>query len=156
MATIAPPVTPLHRLPTAQTSRKYYTLHSNKNNAFTLRLNDDVRTAIVGFKEVDDAVAMGNMMETHYIHYKEWPDTFEPGNLILPAGRMDDLVHIFIRVWAFDDLKYECTSNFLDLISIDSLAPNKSTAYSLNGNFYKFTADDDFYRNRIRELYEMD
>lgn len=156
MTTVAPPAPPRVQLPTAQTQRRYYTLHSNRNNAFTLKLNDDARTAIVGFRDVDDALIMGNMMETHYVHYKEWPNTQTPGNLVLPSGRLKELVHLFIRVWAFDDLRYECTSNFLDLISVESIGSTKSAAYSLNGDFYKFSADDDFYRNRIRELYELD
>lgn len=154
MATIAPPITPRPHLPTAQTSRKYYTLHSGGNNAFSLKLNDNVRTAIVGFKDVEDAVRIGSMIETHFINYREWPSTHEPGKLILPTPHVSHLAHIFIRVWAFDDLKFECTNNFLDLISVDSIN-SKTSSYSLNGDFFTFTADDDFYKNRIRELYEL-
>lgn len=112
MATIAPPIKPRPRLPTAQTRRKYYTIHSNNNNAFSLKLNDDVKTAIVGFKDVDDALRIGSMIETHYIQYKEWPETRDPGSLILPTNRLNTLSHIFFRVWTFNDLKLECTNNF--------------------------------------------
>jgi hypothetical protein len=125
MATIAPPIKPLPRLPTAQTRRKYYTIHSNNNNAFSLKLNDDVKTAIVGFKDVDDAVRIGSMIETHFI------------------------------LWTFNDLKMECTNNFLDFITVESIGSNKPESYSLNGNFYAFEAPEEFYQNRIRELYDM-
>jgi len=156
MTTVAPPpIKPMTRLPTAQTRRKYYTIHSNNNNAFSLKLNDDVKTAIVGFKDVDDAVKIGSMIETHFIQYKEWPETRDPSTLILPSNRLTTLSHIFFRVWTFDDLKLECTNNFLDFITVESIASNKPDAYSLNGNFYAFEAPDEFYHNRIRELYEM-
>ncbi len=155
MATIAPPAPPRVQLPTAQTKRKYYTIHSNNNNAFALKLNENVRTAIVGFKDVDDAVQIGSMIETHFLRYKEWPDIQSPGNLVLPAPAVSNLANIFIRVWMFDDLKLECTNNFLDLISVDSILSPKFAVHSLNGDFFTFTADDDFYRNRIRELYDM-
>jgi hypothetical protein len=155
MATITPTVKPRVKLPTAQTHRKYYTIHSNNNNAFSLKLNDNVRTAIVGFKDADDAVRIGSMIETHFIQHKEWPETREPGQLILPSNRLQTLSHIFIRVWAFDDLKFECTNNFLDFISVESIVSGKPESYSLNGNFYSFQAPEEFYQNRIRELYDM-
>ena len=155
MATIAPPIKPRPNLLTAQTRRKYYTIHSNNNNAFSLKLNDDVKTAIVGFKDVDDAVRIGSMIETHFIINKEWPDTRDPGQLILPSNRLETLSHIFFRVWTFNDIKLECTNNFLDFISVESIASNKPDAYSLNGNFYMFEAPDEYYQNRIRELYDM-
>lgn len=153
MATIAPPARPRVKMPTAQTGRKYYTIHSNNNNAFGLKLNEDVRTAIVGFAELDDAVRIGNMIETYFIERKEWPDTQIPGSLILPNGRLEDLVHIFIQKWEFDDIKVNCTRNFLDFISVERIIPNNS-AYSLNGNRYTFDAPTDFYRARLAELYE--
>lgn len=153
MATIAPPARPRVQIPTAQTRRKYYTIHSNNNNAFGLKLNEDVRTAIVGFAELDDAVRIGNMIETYFIERKEWPDTQIPGSLILPTGRLEDLVHIFIQKWEFDDIKVNCTRNFLDFICVERIVPNNST-YSLNGNRYIFEAPTDFYRERLTELYE--
>jgi hypothetical protein len=150
MATAAPPARPITRLPTAQRGRRYYTLHSNNNNAFSLKLNDNVRTAIVGFRELGDAVQIGAMIETHFIHLNEWPETNMPGPLVLPSSRLSELNHIFIRNWAADELKFECTNNFLDLISVDSLDTNM-----LNGNFITLEATDDFYRERIRQLYEL-
>lgn len=155
MATIAPPIKPRPYLPTAQTNRKFYTLHSNNNNAFTLKLNENVKTAIVGFVDVEDAVKIGAMIETHYIQYKEWPDMGLASSLMLPTSRLEGLAHIFIRVWAFDDLKFECTNNFLDMISVEGIS-DKPDSHMFNGDFYRFVADDDFYRNRIRELYELD
>lgn len=152
MATAAPPARPRIQLPTAQTRRVYYTIHSNTNNAFTLKLNEDVRTAIVGFVKIEDAVTVGNMIETYYIEKKEWPDLYVTGDLSLPEGRLDNLAHIFVREWEFDNLKIDCTKNFLDFISVEKLSPKKSK-YSLQGNMYTFDAPVEFYRERFDELF---
>lgn len=151
MLTAAPPARPQSAARTNQKARKYYTIHSNLNNAFTLRLNEDVRTAVVGFRDLDDAVLIGTMIETHFVEKKEWPDTTRTGTLVLPEGRLANLVHIFIRQWDFDDLKLECTKNILDMISVDEIA-RKSTSYSFEGSLFKFEATPEFYMKRFNEL----
>ena len=155
MATIAPPIKPILKTRSPLKRAKYYTLHSNNNNAFSLRLDEREKTAVVGFKNVDDAVKIGSMIETHFVYYKEWPEMLDPASLVLPSPRVDSLVYIFVRVWAFEDIKFECTNNFLDFISIDSITSKKNDAYSLNGNMYTFEVPTDFYRNRLSQLYDM-
>jgi hypothetical protein len=152
MATAAPPAPPRVKLQTAQTRRQYYTLHSNRNNAFTLKLNEDVRTAIVGFVKIEDALCIGNMIETYYIEQKEWPSLYRVEDLSLPEGRLNHLAHVFVQEWEFDELKINCTRNFLDMVSVEELEP-RNAKYSLNGNLYIFDAPVEFYRERIAELY---
>lgn len=154
MLTALPPVRPITSSRTNQKNRKYYTIHSNENNAFTLRVTDHARTAIVGFRNVDDAALLGAMIETYYIEKKEWPDMSSVGNLILPEGRLNKLAYIFVRQWEFDELKVECTRNILDMISVEEIV-NKNTSYSLTGNMYSFEAPDEFYKARFDEIYEM-
>ena len=156
MATIsAPPTRPRLNARTNQKPRYYYTIHSNRNNAFTLKINDDLRTAVVGFREVEDAVTISTMIETHYIEKKEWPDMTQVGTLILPEGRFDNLVHVFIRQWEFDELKVECTRNILDMISVDQILKKKAS-YSFAGSLYKFEGSPEFYQNRFNELFESE
>lgn len=151
---VAPPLIrpPIRLASTDQTGQKYYTLHYNNNNAFTLKLSEHDKTAIVGFRKIEDAVRVGNMVETYFIEKKEWPDMHGTQELVLPAGRLQGLAYVFIRDWDFDDLKFECTRNFIDFISVDKLTP-KTTTYALSGSLYKFEANPDFYRERIAELY---
>ena len=99
---IAVPFTPVDFI-----DRKYYTIHSANNNAFTLKINEMTKTAIVGFHSSNDALFIGNMIETHYIEKKEWPDVREAGTLILPEARLKELAYVFIKEWEFEDLKYE-------------------------------------------------
>jgi hypothetical protein len=156
MATISIPPTRLNRVSrTNQKSRKYYTIHSNPNNACTLKINENKRLAIVGFRELQDAVNISTMIETHYIEKKEWPDMTRPGTLILPEGRFQDLVHVFVREREFDDLKLECTRNILDMISVDQILKKKSS-YSFSGNVFQFSAPCEFYQNRFNELFESE
>lgn len=107
----------------------------------------------MGFRELEDAVNISTMIETHYVEKKEWPDMSQTGTLILPEGRLDNLAHVFIRQWDFDDLKLECTRNILELISVDAILKKKSS-YSFAGNLFKFSAPPEFYQNRFNELFE--
>ena len=77
------------------------------------------------------------------------------GTLVLPEGRFQDLVHVFIRQWEFDELKVECTRNILDMISVDEIL-KKTASYSFAGSLYKFEGSREFYQNRFNELFESE
>jgi len=65
--TMPPPVKPRRAPKTNQKSRKYYTLHTTRNDAFTLRVDEQSRTSILGFTEGDNAMFVGQMLETYFI-----------------------------------------------------------------------------------------
>jgi len=157
-AVITPPLRPSKKLPMKQAPTKYYTLHTNPNTAFTLRPNEDLGTSVVGFREWDDAILIGKMMETYYVSQREWPDIHrEDGTLFLPASIKSDPVlrHLYIQEWDFDDLKYICTTNFLNMVSVNRI-DNKKTGYSFSGDTYSFSAPREFYQSRLLQLYMMD
>jgi hypothetical protein len=136
------------------TERKYYTIHSSANNAFTLQVSEKTKMAMVGFHSTSDAHFIGNMIETHYREKKEWPDVREVGTLILPTGRLSDLSLVFIKEWEFEDLKFECTRNIMDMISVEEIL-KKNASYSFKGNLYTFTAPPEFYMSRFEELLDI-
>lgn len=116
-------------------------------------MNDNVQTAILGFKNPDDAVVVGHMLETHYMIEKEWPVTF--GQLHLPEPRSDvALFHLFFRKWDFEDLKVTCTKNFLNMVAIDDVE-NTRKGFEFNGKMFSFEAPIEFYVDRLTELYEL-
>jgi hypothetical protein len=156
--TMPPPVKPRRAPKTNQKSRKYYTLHTTRNDAFTLRVNEDSRTSIVGFTEWDNAMFVGKMLEAYFIDQKEWPTTYEVGALILPGPQWphDVLHHLYIQQWEFDELKLTCTQNFLDMISINDIVKKKAQGgYVFAGNSYSFDAPIEFYRERLKEIHEL-
>lgn len=155
--TAVPPTKPRTASKTARGNRKYYTLHTHSNDAFTLRVNEQMRTSVVGFRDWDDALFTGKMLETYFIDQNEWPVTYEVGSLILPSSRVGDVLrHLYIQQWDFDDLKVTCTKNFLDMISIDNIIKKKSYGgYTFTGSAYKFEADWDFYRDRLAEIHQL-
>jgi hypothetical protein len=156
--TLPPPVKPRRAPKTNQKSRKYYTLHTTRNNAFTLRVDEQARTSIVGFTEWDNAMFVGKMLEAYFDDQMEWPPTYEVGGLILPSpqGPLDVLHHLYIQQWEFDELKLTCTQNFLDMISINDVVKKKAQGgYVFTGNAYSFDADPDFYRQRLKEIHEL-
>lgn len=156
-ATIAPPKRPGRPTKTNQKSRKYFTLHTHKNDAFALKVSEELRTSVVGFVVWNDAFFIGKMIETHFVRQKEWPDMSRPGNLTLPAASKSELElnYLYIRQWDFDDLKVTCTKNFMDMLSVDDIIDKNGTGYTFSGNVFRFEAPDDFYRQRIAELYEI-
>lgn len=152
MLTVAPPTKPRAGSTTTYGGRSYYTLHTEVNNAFALRPKD-CKTSIVGFKNVNEAVLVGCMIETHFSQYNEWPEIGEDG-IILPSPKsisIEDLSRIFIKKWNFDNLKLLCTRNVLDLISVEDISRRRG-GFTFSGSMYTFNADIGFYQERFNEL----
>ena len=149
MVTAAPPVRPKLITSTTQKNRKYWTIHEGTNNIWATR-SIESKSAIVAFRRIEDAEMFGSMIESYYIHSKEWPDA---DLQMLPAPRMNELAHIFLQKWEFDDLKLNCTQNMLDMISVEKVIRTRSS-YTFNGSQYTFSAPVEFYQNRFNELLE--
>ena len=149
---LSPPMKPQMKRQTNQQGKKYFTIQRTPNHVFTLKGHEDAKISIVGFKKWDDAFLISKMIETHYIEQNEWP-TIELGqSMVFPTSRPSDVLrHLYIQEWDFEELKYECTRNIIDFMSIERII-NKKTTYSFNGYQYTFSAPVEFYMNRFDEL----
>ena len=153
MATIvSPPRRPTRTIQTRRGGKFYWTIHTHPNNAFTVRMKDDSPTSIVGFKNVDNALVIGKMIETYYMTQQEWPDT--TGQLILPPPHDGDLNFLFLQKWDFADLQVECTKNFLSMVAIDNLQTTKR-GFNFDGKMLSFDAPHEFYVARLDEILEL-
>ena len=153
MATIvSPPRRPPRSIQTRRGGKFYWTIHTHPNNAFSVRVNENSKTALVGFKNVDNALVIGKMIETYYMTQQEWPDT--TGQLILPAPHDGNLNFLFLQKWDFGDLQVECTKNFLSMVAIDSLQTTKR-GFNFDGKMLSFEAPIEFYVARLEELFEI-
>jgi hypothetical protein len=152
MLTVAPPRRPYKLSKTDQRPIRYYTIHTHPNDAFTLKVSEKSRISIVGFKEKSDAIFLSQMIETHYTRYKEWPDTRSEGLMLPNSNPEQQLDHVFIKEWDFESLKFECTKNILDMVSVNGIITRKNGNFSLTGDVYKFEAPADLYRMRFEEL----
>ena len=154
MATIvSPPRRPPRSIQTRRGGKFYWTIHTHPNNAFTVRMNDDSSTSIVGFKNVDNALVIGKMIETYYMTQQEWPDT--SGQLLLPPPHDGDLNFLFLQKWDFGDLQVECTKNFLSMVAIDSLQTTKR-GFNFDGKMLSFDAPREFYAERLDEIFRLE
>ena len=154
MATIvSPPRRPPRSIQTRRGGKFYWTIHTHPNNAFTVRMNDNSPTAIVGFKNVDNALVIGKMIETYYMTQQEWPDT--TGQLLLPPPHDGDLNFLFLQKWDFGDLQVECTKNFLSMVAIDSLQTTKR-GFNFDGKMLSFDAPREFYAERLDEIFRLE
>jgi hypothetical protein len=131
----------------------FYTIHSKPNDAFTMKLSEDVRTSMVVFKSFDTAYFVGQMVETNYNMNKEWPNTdASSGILHLPRAKPDMALSLLvIHGWDFDDLKLYCTSNLLDMISVDEITSGDGS-FSFSGDRYEFSAPTEFYQDRFNQI----
>lgn len=149
---LTPPVKPRVKLETLQQGKKYFTIQTTPNNVFTLKAHEEARTSVVGFKKWDDAFLISKMIETHYNEQKEWPVLEIGKTIVLPGSRPSDVLRqLYIQEWDFEELKFECTRNIIDFISVERII-NKKTTYSFNGYQYTFSAPIEFYMNRFDEL----
>ena len=148
-----PPAKPRGFSKTRQKPKYQYTIHSKPNNIFTLKPEEN-RTAVVAFRNWNDALLLSRMMEAFYIHQKELPVFGNNEQLILPSPVTDEniLDYLYIQQWDFDILKVECTRNILDIIVVEKLKDNNEGGYSISGNVYKLEAPLDFYKIRFEEL----
>ena len=149
---LSPPAKPRVKIETIQRGKKYFTIQTNQNHVFTLKAHDNARTSVVGFKKWDDAFFISKMIETYYNEQKEWPVLEIGKTIVLPESRPSDVLrHLYIQEWEFEELKFECTRNILDFMSIERIV-NKKTTYSFNGYQYTFSAPVEFYMIRFDEL----
>jgi hypothetical protein len=135
----------------------FYTIHSRPNNAFTMKLSEDTKTSIVGFKSYDAAYFVGQMVETNYTANQEWPNTdVTSGKIYLPRAPPDlQLSLLVIQGWDFDDLKLYCTSNLLDMISVDEITSGDGS-FSFSGDRYSFSAPTEFYADRFNQILALE
>lgn len=154
-ATIAPPKKPRSgSLKTGRRPKTYYTINSGPNQAFALLLDDDSRMSMVGFRQWDDALFIGRMIETHYDVMHEWPDIRQPGALTLPAPQKNDVLHhLYIQKWSDSELQMTCTRNFMDMMTVDDITKGDTLgSHAFSGSVMRLSADMDFYRTRLDEL----
>ena len=116
-------------------------------------MKDDSSTSIVGFKNVDNALVIGKMIETYYMTQQEWPDT--SGQLLLPPPHDGDLNFLFLQKWDFAQLQVECTKNFLSMVAIDSLQTTKR-GFNFDGKMLSFDAPREFYAERLDEIFRLE
>jgi hypothetical protein len=135
----------------------FYTIHSRPNNAFTMKLSEDTRTSVVGFKSYDTAYFVGQMVETNYNANNEWPNTdVTSGKIYLPRAPPDlELSLLIIHGWDFEELKLYCTSNLLDMISVDEITSGDGT-FSFSGDRYSFSAPTEFYADRFNQILALE
>ncbi len=157
-----PPVTTVPK--TGRTAKKYYTLHNFPNTVMAVKLNgyENLNTSVVSFINNNDAIFVGKMIENHRARTRDWPvfnfeDLQEDNTFRLINYAENDQIlsgNMYVQEWnEIDDLKLYCVSHFLDLITLNRLKTGKE-GFNLNGNMFKFEADQEFYTQRLKYLYD--
>ena len=133
--------------------QRFYTIHSHPNHVFTLKPHAERRFSILGFKEIDDALLVGRMLQAYQLRQKDLPTPEPEGTLTLVNAPEDqDILTLSIREWDFQDLQFYCTRYIFDMISVDKIRKNK-TNYSFDGDLYTFEAPPEFYQEAFEVLF---
>jgi len=143
--------------PTNQRNRRLYTLHSNTNDVFAWRLDDQsVKMATVAFNRKNDATLMAYMIERHVKQENKWPDVLMVDNSFSIFGghinRSETNSLIEVRSWNMDSLQVFCIDAYLDLIVLKDIREGNNK-YKLSGEILKLSIPGELYALKIAELY---
>ena len=153
VALLAPPP---RKVRTIEKPSLYYTIHSTPNRVFGVRLAKDAPISVVGFKNYDDAYMMGRMLETHYLNQDNLPLPEEINEISLPAESesVHDMRSLFLLHQDTDDILSACAANFLQFVGVEGkvLIDNR---YTWDATTFNITQSDDYYRERLGELFNL-
>lgn len=149
---------------TGRTNKKYYTIHNFPNTLMAIKLfeHEHMNFCAVSFSNERDALFIGNVIQNHVSKVKEYPifnfadnqtdNAFRVMNYTGPSDVLTGNMHL--QEWnEIDDLKLYCAAHFLDLITLNRIVPTKD-GFSFKGNTYKFEGTQEFYTQRLEDLYE--
>jgi hypothetical protein len=153
----APPIIrPSKAMRTDETARKFYTLHHTRNTAFCIPGSRDERTAMVSFNRITDIMTVGTLIESHVNRFNEWPELDFKQNINVYSGQIaEELKFLIVNEWSLEELRILCAASYLDLLHIDKLKPT-SAGYTISGNRYIFNANQEFYAEVLKHLYDKE
>lgn len=154
---MAPPPPKTKTSKTLPRSDKYYTINAGSNKVFGVRVDRESPTLMVGFKNHDDALLMGRLIETYYIANQELPLAEPLKEFILPSADQSiiDLKHLTLLQNDTENLIAWCTVNFLDFLGVEEVIENKNGKYSWDASLYSPEASFDLYKERLDFLFEL-
>lgn len=155
---MAPPPPKIKKAKTLPKSNKYYTIHSQPNSVFGVRVEEETPTCMVGFKNYEDAHLMGRMLETYLINNQELPTADSVKNFILPSAdqSINDLKHLFLMHNETENLLSWCTLNFLDFLGVDQIIENpNSNKYAWDASIYQPEPEFEFCKERFEYLFTL-
>ena len=146
-----PPVT--RPMKTGFKPRRLYTIHSDPNKVFTLKPGEERRFSIVSFRNADDAILIGKMLQTYQMRQKELPTPETDGGLTLVHAPVDqEMINLHIRPWSFEELQVYCTRHIFDMISVENIDKKMKEKYTFGGSMYSFEAPLEFYQQTFEVL----
>lgn len=133
MTTIIKPV-----IKTNFENSKLYTLHF-RNSVFTIQKNG---TSVLSFRDKQDAVHFGKMLENHFDMTHEWPFVnFEETILYKTASKTDRLKYLHMKNWKDDELRDFCIKNSFGMLDIFRFEDERR----LVGNSFQWDVPMNFY-----------
>lgn len=103
-------------------SSKMHTLHF-RNSIFTIQKNG---TSVLSFRNKQDAVHFGKMLENHFDMTQEWPFVdFEETVLYKTHQKQSNLKYLYTKKWQADELRDFCIRNSFGMLDIFKFEDDK-------------------------------
>lgn len=136
-----PPPPPIHRKNGG--NRKYHTLHYDRH-IFTIQKNG---TSVVSFRNKNDAIHFGKMLESHFDMTHMWPMIDFEHSVLYKNSKSSRLKYIDLVEWNEENLRNFCIRNVFNMLDIHRFEDDKR----LVGNSVLWEAPMDFYVNILNE-----
>lgn len=165
MNIIAPPNTPLALKRYGGKPQKSFTIHSMSHVPFCVQMRDKadantLRTTLLSFEKLDNAVLFACLLENHRTHTKSWPspNIEDVYSMFLMADEMklsetpDELI---IQPWQLPELHDYCRDNLIDMLYIKNISKTNKFTYNVMGQLARIDADISVYMNMYDRLYNL-
>lgn len=145
MVTILSP--PNTKIPVGNGNRKYYTLHHYEGKTiFTIQKNS---TAILAFRNKNDCMHFGKLLESHYELTREWPQVDFENTLLFKNTKSPRLKYLTVTEWSEFMLKMMCIRNAFSMLDIHDFEDNR-----LRGQYVQWDMIDDFYIDALNQKWK--
>jgi hypothetical protein len=109
--------------------------------------------SVVSFKREQDAKLIASMLEEYKRKTGEWPPLISDDPVWLPSST-PELSELEIMNWDKEELSVYCTTNILDLITVNSV-DNSQSGYNITGDTYRFEMPLDSYQALFNNIYML-
>ena len=143
MATITKPKPPITLFAKHGGNKKFHTLHMYKD-IFTVQKDG---TSIVAFRNKNDAVRFGKLLESHYELTRAWPVVNFEDVLLYKPSKVNKLQFLEVKEWHNDSLRNFCIEYYFNMLDIHSVEDE----YRLVGNSIRWDVPMNMYIDMLNE-----
>jgi hypothetical protein len=125
--------------------KELYVVHKS-NSPMIWPIND--KSTIVSFSNINEALFIASLSESHYVSNKEWPTgiKFSFHKQIIPTI-------LGVKSEDYEETRHKCALWAIDLLIIDEINEKSPLNFSFSGKVQKFDIDYNIQKHFLDNLY---